>query len=85
MQENAGNAGKKFNKGVTRLLNAWTQDTSLRTASLNVTHAMLPLLLIEKTKQNVKQQRPFGHPQEETTVSGIGELNCQKLKLFNGS
>ena len=55
MQENAGNAGKKFIKGVTRLLNTWTQDTSLRTASLNVTHAMLPLLLIEKTKQNVKQ------------------------------
>ena len=39
------NAGKKDIKEVTRLLNAWTQDTPLRSISLKTIHTMLVLLI----------------------------------------
>ena len=42
-----GNAGKKYIKEVTRLLNAWTQDTPLRSISLRARHT-IPVLLLQK-------------------------------------
>ena len=45
-----GNAGKKYIKEVTRLLNAWTQNTPLRSISLKAIHTMLALLLQKRSK-----------------------------------
>ena len=45
-----GNAGKKYIKEVTRLLNAWTQNTPLRSISLKAIHTMLALLLQKPSK-----------------------------------
>ena len=45
-----GNAGKKYIKEVTRLLNAWTQNTPLRSISLKAIHTMLALLLQRPSK-----------------------------------
>ena len=46
----AGNAGKKYIKEVTRLWNAWTQDTPLRSISLKTIHTMSALLLQKPSK-----------------------------------
>ena len=45
-----GNAGKKYIKDVTRLLNTWTQDSPLRSISLKAIHNMLALLLQKPSK-----------------------------------
>ena len=49
------NAGKKHIKEVTRLLNAWTQDTPLRSISLKAIHTML-VLLIQKSSKTSKSR-----------------------------
>ena len=41
-----GNTGKKYIKEVTRLLNAWTQDTPLNSISLKAIHTMPALKTI---------------------------------------
>ena len=48
-------AGKKHIKEVTRLLNAWTQDTPLRSISLKAIHTML-VLLIQKPSKTSKSR-----------------------------
>ena len=49
-----GNAGKKYIKEVTKLLNAWTQDTPLRSISLKAIHTM-PALLSHKPSKTSKK------------------------------
>ena len=45
-----GNAGKKYIKDVTKLLNTWAQDSPLRSISLKAIHNMLALLLQKPSK-----------------------------------
>ena len=45
-----GNAGKKYIKEVTRLLNLWTQSTPLRSISLKAIHTMSALLSQKPSK-----------------------------------
>ena len=49
-----GNAGKKYIKEVTKLLNTWTQDTPLRSISLKAIYTMSALLLQKPSKTSKK-------------------------------
>ena len=50
-----GNAGKKYIKEVTRLLNVITKDTPLRSVSLKAIHTMLAFLL-KKPRKTLKRR-----------------------------
>ena len=52
-----GKPGKKYIKEVTRLLNAWTQDTPLRSISLKAMQTMLILLSQKPSKMSKSRDR----------------------------
>ena len=67
----AGNAEKKYIKEVTRLFNALTQDTPLRSISLKAIHTMPVLLSQNQAKfQNIETIWTLSKARKKTTVMG---------------
>lgn len=74
-----GNAGKNYIKEVTKLLNAWTQDSPLRQVSLKAIHTM-PALLLQKPSKTSKSKDHLKALERRLELWNKGEINLLLLE-----